>query len=79
MKALISTGEPSGSGYRVAQVEQDGNIFPVASELFWVDCPDNTVADRFWYDPNTESFVAFPEPVFEENIAQPISSGSQTL
>lgn len=57
MKALISTIEPRETGYRVAQVEPDDQIFPVAEDLFWIDCPDNIVADRFWFDPNTKSFV----------------------
>jgi len=51
-KALISTIEPRETGYRVAQVELAENIFEVNDNLFWVDCPDDTVADdRTWYDP----------------------------
>lgn len=33
---------------RVAQVEFDDKIFPVYNTLFWVDCPDNCIAD-YWY------------------------------
>lgn len=55
MKALISTIEPVMTGYRVAQVENDDKIFSVAGNLFWVDCDDNVIADRFWYDPSDET------------------------
>jgi hypothetical protein len=34
---------------RVVQVEPDNKIFPVASPLYWVDCPDNCVADWWYY------------------------------
>jgi hypothetical protein len=55
MKALISPTEPRESGFRVAQVlAQD---FPVSDPLFWVDCPDNIVADQFWYKDGV--FTAF--------------------
>lgn len=57
MKALVSpnevrTYEENGvtlEGCRVAQVEQDANMFPVAEPLFWADCPDNCVADQWFY------------------------------
>lgn len=53
MKALISPNENSYSydgtllGSRVAQVNNE--IFPVAPPLFWVDCPNNCVADLWYY------------------------------
>ena len=56
MQALISTIEPRESGYRVAQVEPDDKIFPVAIDLFWTPCPDNIVADFFLYDPVDKIF-----------------------
>lgn len=62
MKALISSLEPRESGYRVAQVEPDANIFPVAEGLFWVDCADDVAADQFWYDPADETIKAFTAP-----------------
>jgi len=61
MKALISTTEPVLTGYRVAQVEPDANIFPVADTLFWVDCADDVVADQFWYDPTDETIKPIPK------------------
>ena len=33
---------------RVAQVEPDNKVFDVALPLYWMSCPDNCVAD-FWY------------------------------
>lgn len=61
MQALISTNEPRYSGYRVAQVEPDDKIFPVASALFWTPCADNVVADKFWYDPSDNTIK--PNPI----------------
>jgi hypothetical protein len=34
---------------RVAQVEPDNNVFPVAQPLYWIDCSDNCVADLWYY------------------------------
>lgn len=81
MKALISKIEPVESGYRVAQVEQDENIFPVAVDLEWIDCPDGTEKDHHWYDPadgqfKLNPFYIVPEPLVTE---QPQVSGAQTL
>ena len=64
-------------GERVAEVMD--TPFEVASPLFWVDCPDNTVADQFYYESQTQQVLPkpgdapYPEPV------QPTTSGTQTL
>jgi hypothetical protein len=34
---------------RVAEVEPDNRVFSVAQPLYWVDCPDNCVADQWYY------------------------------
>jgi len=53
MKALISPNEKVYSyddtelGSRVAQVEE--TEFPVAPPLFWIDCPDDCAADKWYY------------------------------
>lgn len=52
MKALISPNEKrtdyqGNVGERIAQVEPQ--TFEVAEPLFWVDCPDDCVADIWWY------------------------------
>ena len=62
MKALISTIELRYTGYRVAQIVDDGIIFPVSSEMFWFDCADNVVADEFWYDPSDQQIKPIPVP-----------------
>jgi hypothetical protein len=54
MKALIATNEKvydyeGNVGDRIAQVEPDDKIFPVGAPLFWTDCPDDCVADVWWY------------------------------
>lgn len=76
MKALISSIEPTQSGYRVAQVEQDENTFSVAEVLFWVDCADDVVADQYWYDPADEIIKPIPIPKLQ---VQPKAEGAQTL
>jgi hypothetical protein len=76
MKALISTIEPSQTGYRIAQVEPDDAIFPVAEpELYWVDCADDVVADQFWFDPSDSTIKPVPsvplaQPTKEELMAK---------
>jgi hypothetical protein len=70
-KALISTFEPRESGYRVAQVEDEKNIFEVSDNLFWTDCANDVVADQFWYDPNDELIKQFP--VIVENTPAEIT------
>lgn len=76
MKALISSIEPVQSGYRVAQVEQDENTFPVAEGLFWTDCADDVVADQFWYDPSDATIKPILVPELQ---VQPTVEGAQTL
>jgi hypothetical protein len=71
MKALISTIEPRQLGYRVAQVVNQGQTFPVSNEMFWIDCADDVLADLFWYDPSDQTIKAIPPYVAtaEENKA----------
>jgi hypothetical protein len=48
-------------GERVAQVEAQS--FEVAAPLFWIDCPDDCVADVWWYYNGTcEVMPTPPEP-----------------
>lgn len=51
MKALISTFEILGSGYRVAEVTSE-TFFVHEPALFWVDCPDECIPDLWFYDTN---------------------------
>ena len=57
MKALISPNEND----RIAQVEPDENIFPVASPLFWTTCPDDCTTE--WTYVNGEFFPPVVEGV----------------
>lgn len=75
-QALISTTEPVESGYRVAQVVNDGDTFPVADTMFWTPCADDIVSDLFWYDPVTQAIFPIPVP---ESAAQPATTGAQVL
>jgi hypothetical protein len=68
-QALISPNELRESGYRVAQVEPDGQTFEVGAPLFWTPCADDVVADQFWYDPSDELIKANPVVVVEEPAA----------
>jgi hypothetical protein len=68
-EALISPKEPKETGYRVAQVAEEGQTFEVSSPLFWTPCADNVVTDQFWYDPSDNTIKPIPippEPIPEE-------------
>lgn len=78
MKALISSVESVQTGFRVAQIEQEENVFLVADGLFWVDCADDCVADQFWYDPADQTIKAVPVLITPTPV-QPISQGAQSL
>jgi hypothetical protein len=63
-KALISPNEviqnfDNTTGQRVADIHATG--FEVAAPLFWVDCEDDVVADRFYYDPTDATIKVVPE------------------
>lgn len=62
-KAIISPLETRETGYRVAQVVNDGEQFEIGPPLFWQDCPDNIVADQFWFDPASSSFKILPSVI----------------
>lgn len=34
---------------RVAEIQPDNKIFEVAQPLHWVDCPNDCIADRWYY------------------------------
>jgi|3_EtaG_2_1085321.scaffolds.fasta_scaffold63661_2 hypothetical protein len=45
MRALILTGS-----IRVFQIEEDGNIFPVHSNLQWINCPNTVTTGHTYVD-----------------------------
>jgi len=57
---------------RVAQVEPDDKTFPVHSTLTWFDCPDNCVADE-WYYKDGQVYVK-PADALHPNVPQVITS-----
>lgn len=52
---------------RVAQVEPDDKVFEVYKTLFWVDCPDNCVADEWYYKDGAVYSKAQGVPMPEES------------
>jgi hypothetical protein len=64
---------------RVAQVEPDDQTFPVGGDLFWTTCPDNCVADQWYYDTVAQTvniIVNEPKPIA---LDQPATTGTQTI
>lgn len=59
---------------RVAQVVSTGNTFPVTTPLFWTDCADDVVPDRWYYNTQTAEILVVPAPV-----PQPGTQGVQPV
>jgi hypothetical protein len=53
---------------RVAQVESDDKIFPVYHTLIWIDCPEDCVADEWYFKDNQVQ----PKPQDEPRPATPV-------
>jgi hypothetical protein len=72
--------EPYPNSCRVAQVEPDDQTFPVADPLFWTACPDNCVADQWYYDTVAKTInliVNAPKPAAPAD-QQPTTTGTTT-
>jgi|APGre2960657373_1045057.scaffolds.fasta_scaffold02765_3 hypothetical protein len=70
MKALISPQElvtdiNGNVGCRVAQVDELG--FEIAKPLFWIGCPDNCVADEWYYIEQQVLPLPQPTEIIEDN------------
>ena len=76
MKALISTIEPRHGGYRVAQIVHDDQTFEVADVMFWQTCPDNIVADLYWFNPADSTFVEVP---IQTASSQPVGNAPNVI
>jgi len=79
MKALISPNEVvtaynGTTGTRVAQVEQDANVFPVATPLYWLDCADNVNPIDWWFNNGQLELIPVPPVVTVASITP--TSGS---
>lgn len=69
-RALISPNEINPYGQRVSQVENVGNDFEVAEPLYWMDCDDEVVADRFYFDPEDNTIKRFPGVVLSQETSE---------
>lgn len=74
MKALISPNEVvtaynGVTATRIAQVENDANIFPVATPLYWVDCADNVNAIDWWFNNGQIELIPVPPVVTISSIS----------
>lgn len=64
-------------GWRVAQVVPEGQTFPMADPIFWIDCADEVTQDGWVYSPlDNQLYVANLPPL---PIEQPTTSGIETL
>ena len=81
MFGLISPNEARVTGHRIAQVAADQ--FEVAPPLYWVEVPDGTTADGYYFDSAQNAPVVMPPPPAPPPAIaaanQPATSGTQTL
>jgi hypothetical protein len=61
-KCLIHKLEVVENGYRICQVEDADSTFEVAKDLFWLDCDNNIIADKYYYDPSDNKIKLIPIP-----------------
>jgi len=80
-KALVGTLE-AGEGLLVTQVVDAGNEFEVAAPSRWVDCPDNVVGGKFYYNSDNSTFDWIDEQCrfdIEGPSAEQNRTGAQTI
>lgn len=70
-KALIDPLSIRETGYRVAEVVNNGSEFPVGEPYFWADCADNVVADQFWYNPANSTIYPLPAILLALEVHEP--------
>lgn len=61
---------------RVAQVEPDGQSFPVAEPMFWTTCPTNCVADQWYYDTANQTIDLIINAPISAASDQPNTTGT---
>jgi hypothetical protein len=59
-KAIFS---PIANSARVCQVESEVT-FNISAPLFWTSCTDDVVADQFYYQTNTSTFLVVSNAPF---------------
>lgn len=65
---LVYDYEGNLIGERVAQVVNDGETFPVAEPLYWLDCADDVVADEWYLQAETNQILPKPLPPAPEPV-----------
>lgn len=55
-------------GERVAQVVNDGETFPVAEPLYWLECADDVIADEWYLQAETNQILPKPLPPIPEPV-----------
>lgn len=84
MKALIcklqSVENFDGtSGFVVAQIIDDNELFDVAEDLYWMDCENLSKNNVYYLDNETKLIKEIPiDPNWKEN-KQPKQIGTQTI
>ena len=63
--ALISPLELREEGYRIAQVSEE--VFDIAEPFYWTECPDEIIADIYYYRPDVNEYVLTPIPEVPES------------
>lgn len=48
---------------RIVQVEEEANVFNVASPLYWKDCADSVEADKYYLNTTNDTIIAKPQDV----------------
>jgi hypothetical protein len=48
------------NAYRVAEVADQS--YELAPPLFWIECEDDVVADKWYFDVVTQSLIKVPDP-----------------
>jgi hypothetical protein len=82
--ALVCKNELREQGYRVAEIV-DAIPYTSTIDHEWIECPDDVVADKKWFDPLDNTFKDFPEIVrpisitTEVKLDQPVTTGITEL
>lgn len=62
---------------RIAETTE--NPFEVAEPLFWVECQNNIIADKYYYNLISREIILVPDPVPMPIENQAVVTGAQQL
>ena len=71
MLALVSPLEPVSTGWRLAQIVDDVNVFPVAAPYFWAECPAEATCEHYVFDPLKVAIVRDQFASFQQLVGAP--------